>query len=74
LKRRGEGKASSCRNLLLKMMMMKRRGEATLKKSLANTVVTAAAAAAVTLKKVLNARKLPQRLTLPTEIVEKLAL
>jgi hypothetical protein len=48
--------------------------QATLKKSLANTTVTTAAAVAVTSKKVLNARKLPQRLTSPAGIVEQLAL
>jgi hypothetical protein len=52
-------------------MMLKTR--ATLKKSLANTAVTAAAVA-VTLMKVLNARKLPRRLTSPAEIAKKLSL
>jgi hypothetical protein len=53
LKRRGEGKASSCHTPLLKMMM---KAQATLTKNLANTVVTVAAAVAM-LKKVLNMRK-----------------
>jgi hypothetical protein len=51
-------------------MMMK--AQATLTKNLANTTVTTAATV-VTLKKVLNMRKVLRRLISPAEIAEKLA-
>jgi hypothetical protein len=71
LKRRSEERASHRQSLLPKMRMMKIQ---TLKeKVLAKTVVTAAIATA-TLKKVLNKRKVLQRLISPAEISETLAL
>jgi hypothetical protein len=70
LRRKSEGRASSCRNLLLKIMM---KALATLKKKIANMTATTAVAVA-TLRRVLSMKKVLRRLISPAEIAEKLAL
>jgi hypothetical protein len=70
LRRKSEGRASSCQNLLLKMM---KKTLAALKKKIANTAATAAAVVA-TLTRVLSMKKVLRRLISPVEIAEQLAL
>jgi hypothetical protein len=69
LRRKSEGRASSCRNLLLKMI---KKTLAVLKKKIANTAVIVAAAVA-TLRRVLSMKNVLRRLISPAEIAENLA-
>jgi hypothetical protein len=71
LKRRSEERASHRQSLLPKMRMMKALTQTgrILEKMVATTAVVAA-----TLKKILNMRKVLQRLTSPAEIAETLSL
>jgi hypothetical protein len=71
LKRRSEERALHRQSLLPKMRMMKAQTQTGT--ILAKMMATAAAVAA-TLKKILNMRKVLQRLTSPAEIAETLAL
>jgi hypothetical protein len=70
LRRKSEGRASSCQNLLLKMM---KKTLAALKKKIANMAATTAAVVA-TLTRVLSMKKVLRRLISPVEIAEQLAL
>jgi hypothetical protein len=70
LRRKSEGRASSCHNLLLKMM---KKTLAALKKKIANMAATTAAVVA-TLTRVLSMKKVLRRLISPVEIAEQLAL
>jgi hypothetical protein len=70
LRRKSEGSASSCQNLLLKMM---KKTLAALKKKIANMAATTAAVVA-TLTRVLSMKKVLRRLISPVEIAEQLAL
>jgi hypothetical protein len=67
MKRRSEGRASHHQSLLLKMKMIKPQTRMGKVLAIASTV-------AATLKRILNMKKIPRRLTSPADIAETFAL